>query len=184
MNEKGLKRCSKFLSLVLRHDPPAAELSLDPNGWANVQELLAAMNRTGMQMDEAGLQFIVENNDKKRFVLSEDRTRIRAAQGHSIQIDHQFEAKLPPAKLYHGTAKKNFEAIMREGLAIKKRHHVHLSADLETATKVGRRWSHEIVIFVVDCERMVGDGVKFYISENGVWLTDFVDPKYLSVQET
>lgn len=172
------KDVSRFLSLVLRHKPEVIHLNLDQNGWADVDELLEKMNTAGKEISFEELEEIVENNDKQRFKLDKKSNRIRANQGHSIGIDLGLEEKIPPEILYHGTASKNLEVIRKEGLKKMSRQHVHLSIDTETATKVGSRHGKPIIL-QIHCGQMVTDGFRFYLSENGVWLTDEVDQKYI-----
>ena len=178
MNEKQQVRISKFLSLVLRHKPGTIGLELDENGWTDTNELLEKMSQNGKSIDFEQLNIVVENNPKKRFAFNEDKTRIRANQGHSIKIDLGFEPQQPPEILYHGTGTKYLESILEQGLKKQKRHHVHLSADKETATKVGQRHG-KLAMLEVATITMYQDGYKFYLSENGVWLTDEVPIEYL-----
>lgn len=165
---------SKFLSLVLRHEPQRIGLALDANGWANVNELLSKAN-----LDFSTLEQIVLTNDKKRYAFNEDKTKIRASQGHSIQtIDLQLEPKTPPDFLYHGTARWQLSSILKHGLLKCNRQYVHLSLDIETARKVGQR--HGIpIILVINCKSMILNNHKFFLSDNNVWLTEHVPPKYL-----
>lgn len=174
-----IRKASKFLSLILRHQPQSIGLQLDKAGWANVDELLTKMNQVGHQINREGLENIVENNDKQRFSFSDDGSKIRANQGHSIPIELGYEAKIPPTILYHGTAVKNKAAILEKGIDKRQRHHVHLSSDKITATKVGQRHGQPF-LFVVLSGEMHKAGIPFYESENGVWLTEYVDPQYLS----
>lgn len=179
MNKK-LTEISKFLSFVLRHKPEAIGIKLDKEGWANMQELIEKANAKGHAVTTEDIHTIVDQNDKKRFEIGELGTLIRAVQGHSTDsVDRTMEAKVPPVKLYHGTADRFVESIHKKGLIPGTRHHVHLSADLETANAVGKRHG-KVVIFEVDCKKMLADGFKFYQAENGVWLTDVVPAKYLS----
>ncbi len=173
MNKKQLTKTSKFLSLVLRHQPERIGLKLDDAGWANVKELLKKAH-----LDIDSLEYIVENNNKKRFEFNEKKTKIRASQGHSIDVNLGYKAAAPPGILYHGTAAKNYDAIKSGGLKKMKRHHVHLSVDAETAKDVGARHGKPIVYKVFSGE-MHEDGIPFYVSTNNVWLTEHVDPKYL-----
>jgi putative RNA 2'-phosphotransferase len=172
-------RVSKFLSLVLRHDPGRIGLTLDPNGWAGIDELLAAATRHGMTLEEDELRTVVADNDKQRFVLDDERRRIRANQGHSIDVDLELVPEPPPDRLYHGTVATALPEIMRHGLLPMARQQVHLSADVDTATRVGRRRGSPVVL-VVDGAAMAADGFLFSRSRNGVWLTDTVPPRYLS----
>lgn len=179
MNEIETKRISKFLSLILRHQPETIGLKLDENGWADVEELRerAAKKKVYFSLEE--LDEVVETNNKKRFAFNEDKTKIRASQGHSVNIDLALEALQPPDFLYHGTAEANISSILEKGIEKRSRQHVHLSADKETATKVGMRHGKPIIL-TIRTGKMYEDGIAFYLSANGVWLTEFVDPKYIS----
>lgn len=173
------KNTSKFISLILRHKPETIGIALDEHGWANVQELIDGVNRTGQHwLDMETLEDIVRTDEKQRYSFNEDRTLIRANQGHSIQVDVELEEKIPPDVLWHGTGEKYVESIDERGLIPKGRLYVHLSSDTETAKKVGSRHGRP-VIYRIDCRRMVEEGYKFYISANGVWLTKAVPAKYL-----
>ena len=179
MNEQHKKKTSKFLSYVLRHHPELINLNLDENGWANVDELITKSKRDpheGISFEE--LNEIVETNDKKRFIFNEDKTRIRANQGHSIDIDLALIPRQPPEFLYHGTAQSNIDSILEKGIEKTNRQHVHLSEDKETATNVGMRHGKPIIL-TINTEKMFNDGIEFYLSENNVWLTDFVDIQYI-----
>ena len=180
MNEKNKTKISKFLSLVLRHKPDAIGLILDENGWANVAELIKKCAENGRSFTKSELVEVVETNDKKRFAFDESGTKIRASQGHSIEVEIGFEEKAPPEILYHGTAEKNLGAIFAKALKKMSRHHVHLSADIETAQKVGIRYGKP-VIFQVKTEKITKNGFKFYVSANGVWLADEVPPQFLEI---
>jgi len=182
MNPKQLKSLSKFLSLVLRHKPEVIGIEMDANGWVSVPELLEKMNASGKSFDLETLKEVVETNNKKRFSFNEDQSMIRASQGHSLQIELGYTEKKPPAILYHGTAKKNAESILAKGVQKMSRHHVHLSKDLSTAISVGGRHGKPIVFEVLSGE-MAAAGIKFFESENGVWLTDSVPPEYLRMME-
>ncbi len=178
MNEKEQKKKSKFLSLILRHRPEVIGLSLDENGWASVDELLAKapMGYQNLTFDE--LKEVVDTNDKKRFAFSDDFTMIRASQGHSLKVDLKLEEKTPPGLLYHGTAIQNLDSIKEQGLIKGQRHHVHLSADKETAVKVGIRHGKPVVLTIA-AMNMYQSGITFYQSENGVWLTDQVAVQFI-----
>jgi len=176
---KSLARISKFISLVLRHQPEKIDLLLDENGWADAQELISKMNKNGIEIDELLLEQLVADNDKQRFAFNEDHTKIRASQGHSISINLLLPPAIPPAVLYHGTAIKNLESILKNGLQKQNRQHVHLSATMNTATAVGSRHGKPVVL-VVNTLAMQQDGYLFYLSENKVWLTEHVPPQYLS----
>ena len=174
------KKTSKFLSLVLRHEPEAAGVELDPAGWVSVAELLAGCARAGYAITPEELREVVRTSDKQRFALSADGTRIRCNQGHSVPVELGYEPTAPPEVLYHGTAEKSVEAIRAAGLERRSRHHVHLSERLDTASAVGRRHG-KLVLMEVAARRMHADGMVFYRTPNGVWLTDFVPPQYLKV---
>ena len=176
------KHISKFLSLVLRHQPEALGVTLDKEGWTPVNELLEKMQQKGMKVDLPKLQEVVATNDKKRFAFSADGTKIRASQGHSLPVDLGLTPMTPPPVLYHGTATQNLSAILKEGLRAQSRQHVHLSADTTTALKVGSRHGKAVVLLVKSAE-MHGQGHQFYQSANGVWLTDFVPAAFLKLIE-
>jgi putative RNA 2'-phosphotransferase len=180
MNEKRKTRISKFLSLILRHKPETVGLTLDSNGWVEVEKLLEACARKGNAFSREELEEVVRTNEKKRFAFDENRMRIRASQGHSIEVEIEFEEKNPPEFLYHGTAEKNVETIKQKGLMKMRRHHVHLSSDVETALSVGRRYGKPVV-FKIKTAEMFSQGYKFFISANGVWLTDEVPPMFLEI---
>lgn len=179
-NNDKVKSISKFLSFVLRHEPQSIGLVLDEAGWARVDELLAKANERGKRLDRALLQHVVDTNDKRRFALSEDGLRIRASQGHSIDVALGLPAVTPPDVLYHGTATRFLDSILATGLDKRQRHHVHLTESLATATAVGRRYG-KLALLAVDARRMCADGHVFHCSANGVWLTDAVAPSYLSL---
>ncbi|MCA9874230.1 MAG: RNA 2'-phosphotransferase [Anaerolineales bacterium] len=171
---------SKFLSLVLRHHPEKIGLTLDAAGWTAVSDLLAACNRHGFSLSLAELQAVVANNDKARFAFSPDGLRIRASQGHSIPVELGYRPLKPPDALFHGTAMRFLPSIQQQGLIKGRRHHVHLSPDIETARRVGQRHGPPIVL-QVDSSLMHQDGYVFYRSDNGVWLIETVPPRYLSL---
>lgn len=179
MNEQQKKKTSKFLSYVLRHHPELIDLNLDENGWANVDELIAKSTNDSQGFTFEELDEIVETNDKKRFIFNEDKTRIRANQGHSIDINLALISQKPPEFLYHGTAQGNIDSILEKGIEKRSRQHVHLSQDKETASKVGMRHGKPVIL-TINTQKMFEDGLEFYLSENNVWLTDFVDIKYIS----
>jgi putative RNA 2'-phosphotransferase len=176
--QKNVKSTSKFLSLVLRHKPEEIGLLLDENGWASVDELIQKINAKGNNIDIDFLNEIVDTNDKKRFAFNDDKTKIRASQGHSIEIDLDVKPSIPPNVLYHGTATRFVESILKEGLSKQQRQHVHLSEKLETATAVGARHGKPVIL-IVNAKQMQEDGLLFYQSENNVWLTDNVEVKYI-----
>ena len=170
---------SKFLSLVLRHSPQTILLNIDKNGWFNIEELIQNANKyKRMNLTVDLINTIVSTNDKQRFILSDDGKRIRANQGHSINIDLELEAKTPPDILYHGTASRFLESIMNYGLKPMSRQYVHLSQTEETALTVGKRHGEPIVLFI-NAKKMFEDGYKFYLSENNVWLVNNVPKKYI-----
>lgn len=169
---------SKYLAKHLRHAPEALGLTLDPGGWVGVDELLAACAKAGFPISYDELVECVESSDKKRYAFDDTEDRIRANQGHSVDVDLQLEETEPPEVLYHGTVDRFLDAIQAEGLNKGKRHHVHLSIDMETARKVGSRRGKPVIL-KVDAQRMHQDGHKFFVSANGVWLTDWVPPGYL-----
>lgn len=176
MTDKDL---SKFLSLVLRHKPQTIGIELDSNGWTDVATLLTKMNGKGKSIDMPRLEKIVAESDKKRYAFNADKTKIRANQGHSVEIDLDLQATEPPAILYHGTSRAFEASIMQKGLIKGSRHHVHLSKDIETAQKVGERRDKNPLIFEVDAAKMYAENYLFYVSENGVWLTDNVPAQFL-----
>lgn len=176
------KSQSKFLSLVLRHAPETIDLVLDAQGWADIDELIAKAAAHGNRYTRESIARIVAESDKQRFRLSDDGQRIRANQGHSVEIDLALPSVIPPEVLYHGTATRFLAAIMREGLLKQKRQHVHLSVLLETAIKVGSRHGKPVVL-VVNALAMHAAGHLFYLAENGVWLTDHVPKEFLTRQE-
>jgi putative RNA 2'-phosphotransferase len=178
MDEKRRTKISKFLSLILRHAPQTVGLRLEENGWVNVEELIIACAQNGRALTREELEEVVETNDKKRFSFNASRTKIRANQGHSIEIEIEFEKRTPPAILYHGTADKNVKSILERGLQKMRRHHVHLSIDKETARKVGMRYGKP-VIFEIDTEAMIENNFEFFVSTNGVWLVENVPPQFL-----
>ena len=169
-----MKSTSKFLSLILRHKPQLVGLTLDEHGWAEVDELI----RRVKNLDRATLEQIVASDEKQRYSFSADGKLIRANQGHSIPVDVELAELAPPEILYHGTGEKFSASINAQGLLKMSRLYVHLSSDIDTATKVGRR--HGVPkIFVVESGKMFVDGYKFFRSVNGVWLTEHVPAKYL-----
>ncbi|CAL9464584.1 RNA 2'-phosphotransferase [Streptomyces sp. enrichment culture] len=180
MDERRTVKVSKYLSRHLRHQPERIGLVLDPHGWVAVEDLLRAMARHGMPLTRAELEHVVAVNDKRRFALDGDR--IRASQGHTVEVDLALPPATPPAYLYHGTVAAALDAIRSEGLRPMSRHHVHLSPDRETATRVGARRGRAVVL-AVDAGAMHRDGHVFHVSANGVWLTDAVPARYLRFTE-
>lgn len=175
---KNFVRISKFLSLVLRHKPEKIGLTLDPAGWAQVDELLIAAQKAGIPLNKQVLRQVVEQNDKQRFSLSEDGLRIRANQGHSIPVDLGLEPLVPPELLFHGTATRFLRSIQKQGLISKGRNQVHLSPDEGTAIKVGQRHGKPSVL-TIKSGQMYKRGFQFYRSANGVWLTDNVPVEFI-----
>lgn len=168
---------SKYIALILRHKPETIGITLDEHGWAKVDELIAGIAKT-QSFDMAMLEEIVATDNKQRYSFNEDKTLIRANQGHSIQVDVELEKKMPPIILYHGTGEKYQAAIDEQGLIPKSRLYVHLSADVETAIAVGQRHGKPVV-YEVAAGKMAEDKIDFFQSVNGVWLTKNVDKKYL-----
>jgi putative RNA 2'-phosphotransferase len=169
---------SKFMSFVLRHKPEAIGLALDTQGRTSIEQLIDRANAAGTKVDREALLRVVETSDKKRFSLSPDGLRIRAAQGHSVTVELGSLEREPPPVLYHGTATRFVESILSQGLKPQGRQHVHLSPDEATAWSVGKRHGKPI-IFRVDAPAMHAEGFKFFISDNGVWLTNEVPPQFL-----
>jgi len=171
-------KTSKFLSLILRHRPDTVGIDLDPGGWADVDALLAGMARKGRPLSRADLDHVVETNNKRRFAFSADGTRIRAVQGHSRAVELDLAPRVPPDLLFHGTVERFIASIRGKGLVRGNRQYVHLSPDRETADIVGRRRG-DPVILTIDSAAMAGADHRFYLSENGVWLTDHVPPGFI-----
>jgi putative RNA 2'-phosphotransferase len=180
INEKDTTRISKFLSLVLRHKPEAIGLTLNENGWADVKELIDKMNGHNYKITRDILNSVVATNNKQRFSFNGDKTKIRANQGHSIQVELDLKEMTPPEYLYHGTGEKEVPSILKTGLQKRARHHVHLSGDISTAIAVGKRHGKPRV-FSVAAQQMNNNGYKFYLSENNVWLTEYVPVQYLKL---
>jgi putative RNA 2'-phosphotransferase len=181
MNDKRLVKTSKYLSRHLRHDPGRLGLTLEPGGWVHIDALLAACRTQSFALAIADLPQVVERNDKRRFSFDETGTRIRANQGHSVEVDLELEPANPPAVLFHGTGLRHLDSILRAGLTRAGRHHVHLSTDTATATRVGARHGRPVVLEVA-AARMRQDGFSFYVTANGVWLTKAVPIAYLSLR--
>lgn len=179
MINKQDMRISKFMSLILRHKPEEIGAVLDEYGYINTLDLLKGLNNRGNKVSLDDILRIVEEDEKKRYSFNEDKTKIKANQGHSIEVNLELKSIKPPKALYHGTATRFSESICREGIKKQGRQYVHLSADIDTASKVGKRHG-ELVIFKINSEVMHKDGHKFFLSENKVWLTDYVPIKYFS----
>ncbi len=176
--DRRLITVSKFLAKHLRHTPHELGLALQPGGWVSVDDLLTSSQRVGFAITYDELIECVETNDKQRFSFDNTGDLIRANQGHSVAVDLELEERQPPDVLYHGTVERFLASIMAEGLKKGKRHHVHLSMEIETARKVGARRGKPVILRV-DAAKMFGQGFKFYVSANGVWLTDAVPPEYM-----
>jgi len=172
------EKLSKFISLILRHKPETIGITLDSHGWANVKELLSGINNSGRKINMGLLEEIVRTDNKGRYSFNEDKTLIRANQGHSIQVDVDLKEAEPPKILYHGTATRFLDGIKRDGIKPMSRLYVHLSQNLDTAVKVGKRHG-DCVVLGIDAEKMHRDGIKFYLSENNVWLTKYVKWEYI-----
>jgi len=183
MTEKEKVTTSKFMSQVLRHRPEKIGITLDKNGWTNVDALIEGMNKSGripVTLDD--VKYVVATNDKQRFTFNEDFTKIRANQGHSIPVDVELEETAPPAVLYHGTSTGSLQSILENGIIARRRLYVHLSGDIETAIKVGKRHGKPVVLNI-DAVKMYKEGYKFFLSANGVWLTEKVPIEYVSAAE-
>jgi putative RNA 2'-phosphotransferase len=178
MNDKRRIHISKFISKHLRHEPDAIGLLLEPGGWVPIDDLLAAMTSAGVLVTREELEQVVAKCEKRRFAIDDANRRIRANQGHSTEVDLQLEEAEPPDELYHGTATRNLDSILRDGVHKMARHHVHLSPDIATARKVGSRHGTPAVL-VIEAARMRGDGHVFFRSANGVWLVEQVPAEYL-----
>ena len=170
---------SKFLSLILRHKPEVVGINLDQDGWCSVDELIEAMQKKGKEINRAVLDEIVAIDHKQRYSIDDTGKKIRANQGHSINVNLDLKSLVPPEVLYHGTVEKYLDDILEKGLVKGQRQYVHLSKDLETARKVGSRRGQPIIL-KIDSQNMYKDGYKFYLSENKVWLCEFVPNQYIS----
>lgn len=178
MNAKEKTQLSKSLSKTLRHQPERVGVKLDDAGWCYVEELLEGYASKGKAISRSMLDEVVRTNDKKRFSFSEDGTRIRANQGHSIHVELGYESDTPPDILYHGTPQQFVDAIAVEGLKKMNRHHVHLHVDIETSTAVGQRRGKPVLL-VIRALDMVKAGHEFFVTPNDVWLTDHVPAEYI-----
>lgn len=183
ITEKENMRISKFLSLVLRHQPGAIGIVLNENGWTNVCVLIEKAGQAGVKFDLDTLKHIVETNNKKRFALNATATMIRANQGHSVEVELGYTAQEPPEILFHGTGQHSVQSILTSGLEKGDRHHVHLTADLQTANNVGQRHGKPVV-FEVMSKQMHEDKMEFYLSDNNVWLTEHVPAKFIRIKES
>lgn len=180
MGKGAQDNLSVFISLVLRHKPDAAGIALDGHGWADTAKLLDGIRSTGRYIDMGMLEEIVRTDEKGRYSFNEDKTLIRANQGHSLPVDVGLKQAVPPDKLYHGTAERFIGSIKSTGIKPMGRQYVHLSKDYETAVRVGGRHGKPIAI-EINAAQMNQDRILFYLSENGVWLTKYVEPKYFAV---
>lgn len=175
-----LTNLSRYMSLILRHKPEIIGITLDEHGWASVNDLICGIekNNPGFNMDI--LEQIVRTDSKQRYSFNDDKSLIRANQGHSVNVDVELKEKEPPEYLYHGTGEKYVKSINQDGLIPKSRLYVHLSKDIKTAENVGKRHGKEVV-YRINSGQMYRDGYKFYLSENGIWLTKEVPIKYLEI---
>lgn len=170
---------SKFLSYVLRHQPESIGLTLDSEGWADINSLIACASKENQRLDQQIIQAVVESSDKKRFAISEDGLCIRAVQGHSTQqVDISFKERMPPDFLYHGTATRFLASIREQGLTPQKRQYVHLSTDKDTAFQVGLRYGKPLAL-KIKALNMFEQGFKFYQADNDVWLTEQVPYQFI-----
>jgi putative RNA 2'-phosphotransferase len=172
-DNKSIINKSKYLSYILRHNPEKANLKLEKDGWVLISDILKNINISMSEIEE-----IVALDDKQRFSFDSNKTKLRANQGHSVNIDIHFKKEIPPVVLYHGTSKRFLSSILKSGLDKRNRQYVHLSPDEKTAYDVGIRHG-EPIILKINCNTMVQDGYDFFLSENGVWLTDNIPPKYI-----
>jgi len=171
-----IRKISKYLSFILRHQPDSIGLELSDEGWANIDELINLTKK--FKLTKESIQTVVDTNDKKRFLISEDGQRIKANQGHSIKVSLELEPIKPPDVLLHGTAERFIESIFKKGLTKQRRHHVHLSETQETAMSVGARYGKPVLL-KIDSKRMYQDGFEFFKTDNDVWLIDCVPVEYL-----
>ena len=178
MEARQLVKTSRFLSLVLRHKPEKIGITLDLAGWVDVDRLLRAVNQNSRPLTHEQLQFVVENNDKKRFEFNEDGTRIRASQGHSVSVELEYKPVEPPDTLLHGTVGQFLDSIRDKGLLKGSRHHVHLHSDSSVALQVGQRRGRPVVL-TIQSAAMHNAGHEFYRSTNGIWLTEHVPPEFI-----
>lgn len=171
-------KISKYISLILRHKPEEIGLELDEHGYLNVSDLINGINRSWKNFNIDDLERIVREDSKQRYSFNEDKSKIRANQGHSIPVNLELQPIKPPNKLYHGTGRKYLDSILKNGLIKKERQYVHLSGDIETASVVGKRHG-ELVVLEIDSESMFNKGIKFYLSKNNLWLCDYVPVEYI-----
>lgn len=178
MDKQQTKRISKFLSLVLRHQPDKIGITLDDAGWVAVDELLAGLKRRSRAITRSQLEEVVRENDKQRFSFDESGQRIRANQGHSVTVELGYQSAAPPRQLFHGTPVQFVESIRSTGLKKQQRHHVHLHTDTATSLAVGQRRGKPVLLTIA-ADRMHSDGHEFFVTPNDVWLTDAVPPEYI-----
>ena len=178
----NLDKMGRFISFILRHHPETIGIELDEHGWANVEELLFGINNNGRIIDMELLEEIVRTDQKQRYSFNEDKTLIRANQGHSIPVNVELEEMQPPQVLYHGTASRFLDSIMQDGLKPMSRLYVHLSSSIETAKVVGARHGAPVIL-KINTSQMQEDGMKFYLSKNGVWLTNNIPTKYIEIMQ-
>jgi putative RNA 2'-phosphotransferase len=183
MTDKETIRTSKFLSLILRHEPERVGLILGEAGWVGVDELLQAVNRHGLGLTLAQLKHVVATSDKKRFAFSEDGRRIRASQGHSVEVNLQYAPQTPPEILFHGTATRFIDGIRKDGLQRMQRHDVHLSAETKVTFQVGGRHGKPVLL-TIRAGDMHRAGFVFRCSANGVWLVNHVPPEFIEFPAT
>ena len=186
-SKKILTNISRYISLILRHKPETINIVLNEHGWANVDELINGIKKQYNELDMETLDEIVKTDNKQRYSFNEDKTLIRANQGHSINVDVELKEQEPPKVLFHGTGEKYLDSIEKQGLLPMSRLYVHLSSDINVARTVGKRHckrDEEPVVLFIDTEQMYRDGYKFYLSENKVWLTKHVPEKYIKVLES
>lgn len=177
ITKNNLDKISKFLSYILRHKPESIGLKLNSYGWLLIDDIIFNSQQE-LSLSKEIIEKTVSNNKKKRFTISDDGRYIRANQGHSIKVDLQLTPKEPPSILYHGTASRFLDSILKEGLKAGQRQYVHLSSNIETAKEVGNRYGKPLIL-TIDSKRMHQDDYQFFISDNHVWLIDFVPRKYM-----
>lgn len=180
MQEEKHIKLSRFLSLILRHKPEEIGLILDNQGYLEVEKLLQGINNTGRKIDKDILDEIVASDNKQRYSYNYDGTKIRANQGHSVKVDLGLTKSKPPEFLYHGTVERFLDNINKQGLLRMGREYVHLSVEIDTAKSVGERRGKPVIL-IIEADKMMEDGYEFYLSENGVWLTEEVPAKYISI---
>lgn len=178
MNKSQQIKLSKFLSLILRHKPHSVGIELDKKGWAETKSLLKGLKRKGFILGLEDLKEVVKTDNKQRYIFSEDYSKIRANQGHSLDVDLDLVQTEPPEFLFHGTTKKNINSIKERGIVRGTRQYVHLSENRETADDVGKRYGKPHIL-IIKAKEMYSAGFKFYLSENQVWLCDHVEPQFI-----